>query len=141
MAPQSRFRACPLGEAICGLELQYQGDALVAIRGDAQDPFGRGHICPKGNALLDLEADPDRLRQPMQRIGEQWQPIAWDDAFALAGERLAEIAGAHGAAAIGAYLGKRSEEQPSELQSLMCISYALFCLKKKKCKRENNHYQ
>src|SRR3546814_19966281 len=41
----------------------------------------------------------------MQRIGEQWQPIAWDDAFALAGERLAEIAGAHGAAAIGAYLG------------------------------------
>src|SRR3546814_8705259 len=116
MAPQSRFRACPLGEAICGLELQYQGDALVAIRGDAQDPFSRGHICPKGNALLDLEADPDRLRQPMQRIGEQWQPIAWDDAFALAGERLAE----------------RSEEHTSELQSLMRISYAVFCLKKKK---------
>src|SRR3546814_1532836 len=30
------------------------------------------------------------------------------------------------------YLGHRSEEQTSELQSLMRISYAVFCLKKKK---------
>src|SRR3546814_6517706 len=31
-----------------------------------------------------------------------------------------------------ALLGERSEEQTSELQSLMRISYAVFCLKKKK---------
>src|SRR3546814_8998512 len=31
---------------------------------------------------------------------------------------------------------KRSEEHTSELQSLMRISYAVFCLKKKKKKRE-----
>src|SRR3546814_6171730 len=30
------------------------------------------------------------------------------------------------------YLKKRSEEHTSELQSLMRISYAVFCLKKKK---------
>ena len=68
MARQSRFRACPLCEAICGLELQYEGEALVAIRGDAADPFSRGHVCPKGNAILDLEADPDRLRRPLRRL-------------------------------------------------------------------------
>lgn len=105
MTRQSRFRACPLCEAICGLELQYQDDVLIAIRGDAHDPFSRGHVCPKGNALLDLETDPDRLRQPMQRVAERWQPIAWDDAFALAGDRLAAITRAHGTAAVGAYLG------------------------------------
>src|SRR3546814_5731963 len=35
----------------------------------------------------------------------------------------------------------RSEEHTSELQSLMRISYAVFCLKKKKTirKKENNH--
>src|SRR3546814_7237865 len=32
---------------------------------------------------------------------------------------------------------KRSEEHTSELQSLMRISYAVFCLKKKKPKRKN----
>src|SRR3546814_5008373 len=32
----------------------------------------------------------------------------------------------------------RSEEHTSELQSLMRISYAVFCLKKKKHKKRNN---
>jgi anaerobic selenocysteine-containing dehydrogenase len=101
----SRFRACPLCEAICGLEFQYQGDALVGIRGDRDDPFSRGHICPKGNAILDLEADPDRLQGPMQRRGDQWHEIEWEEAFTLAGERLASLQQQHGSAALGVYLG------------------------------------
>ena len=105
MPRTSRFRACPLCEAICGLELQYDGDALVAIRGDDADPFSRGHICPKGNAILDLEADPDRLRRPMRRDGDTWSEIGWDEAFALAGGRLAEIQKQHGAASVASYLG------------------------------------
>ena len=101
----SRFRACPLCEAICGLDLQYDQGQLMAIRGDSADPFSRGHICPKGNAILDLESDPDRLTGPMRRVGEQWQPIAWDEALVLAGERLAGIQQTHGASAVAAYLG------------------------------------
>src|SRR3546814_10220922 len=37
----------------------------------------------------------------------------------------------------GAAHGGRSEEHTSELQSLMRISYAVFCLKKKKQKKTN----
>lgn len=99
------FRACPLCEAICGLELQFDAGQLVAIRGDDADPFSRGHICPKGNAILDLESDPDRLRQPMLRVGDDWHPIAWDAAFALVGERLAAAQRDHGASAVACYLG------------------------------------
>ena len=105
MARHSRFRACPLCEAICGLELQYEGESLVAIRGDAADPFSRGHVCPKGNAILDLEADPDRLRRPMRRRGGQWHEIGWDEALAEAGERLAAVQRDHGPDAVAAYLG------------------------------------
>src|SRR3546814_7538198 len=36
-------------------------------------------------------------------------------------------------------VGGRSEEHTSELQSLMRISYAVFCLKKKKRTDENNY--
>jgi len=97
---ESRFRACPLCEAICGLEIACEGGKPVAIRGDAADPFSRGHICPKGNAILDLEADPDRLRTPVRRVGDAWEPIAWDAAFALAGERLAAVQREHGPAAV-----------------------------------------
>lgn len=105
MARESRFRACPLCEAICGLELQYEGEALVAIRGDAADPFSRGHVCPKGNAILDLEADPDRLRQPLRRRGRDFEEIGWDEALAEAGERLAAVQRDHGPDAVAAYVG------------------------------------
>jgi anaerobic selenocysteine-containing dehydrogenase len=105
MAHESRFRACPLCEAICGLEFRFDGGRLSAIRGDDADPFSRGHICPKGNAILDLEADTDRLRLPLRRHGSDWQEIGWDEAFALAGERLAAIQREHGASAVGVYLG------------------------------------
>ena len=105
MARHSKFRACPLCEAVCGLELQFDDEKLVAIRGDDADPFSRGHICPKGNAILDLESDPDRLRKPMRRIGNEWHEISWDEAFTLAGEKLAETQKQYGANSIGAYLG------------------------------------
>ena len=105
MTRTSRFRACPLCEAICGLELQYEGEQLVAIRGDREDPFSRGHICPKGNAILDLESDPDRVTQPLRRRGQDWEPMGWEEAFAWAGERLAAIQRERGAAAVAAYLG------------------------------------
>jgi anaerobic selenocysteine-containing dehydrogenase len=120
MIRESRFRACPLCEAICGLQFQFDAPGrspsasetmdgrerqLVAIRGDDADPFSQGHICPKGNAILDLESDPDRLRQPLQRRGKEFVAIGWDDAFALAGERLADVQRNHGANAVGVYLG------------------------------------
>lgn len=100
-----RYRACPLCEAICGLELRYQDGQLSAIRGDEADPFSRGHVCPKGNAIIDLESDPDRLRQPMQRVNGKFVPISWEAAVTLAGTRLAEIQRAHGDNAVAAYLG------------------------------------
>lgn len=105
MPDHTRFRACPLCEAICGLELRYVDGELTAIRGDAKDPFSRGHVCPKGNALIDLERDPDRLRRPLRRRGSDWQEVSWDEAIAEAGERLAAAQREHGDDALGVYLG------------------------------------
>src|SRR3546814_9285244 len=56
-----------------------------------------------------------------------------DDLLALtldAAFALPEVA--DGAGAVADHLHLRSEEHTSELQSLMRISYAVFCLKKKK---------
>lgn len=100
-----RFRACPLCEAICGLEFRFRGDTMRAIHGDPDDPFSRGHICPKGNAILDLEADPDRLQRPMRRVGSEWQPVTWDVAFAEIGRELHAIQSTSGRDAVGLYFG------------------------------------
>jgi len=113
MTKTLHHRACHLCEAICGLtlettETEEQGLTITSIKGDALDSFSRGHICPKAVALQDIQNDPDRLRQPMQRVGDEWQPIAWGDAFAMVAERLADIQARHGQNAVGVYQGNPS---------------------------------
>ena len=99
------FRACNLCEAICGLEITVADGAITDLRGDALDPLSHGHICPKGNALIDLHADPDRLKTPIRRAGDRWEPIGWDEAFDLVVERLKAIVATHGDDAVAIYLG------------------------------------
>ncbi|MCQ4312913.1 molybdopterin oxidoreductase family protein [Pseudomonas stutzeri] len=101
-------RACHLCEAICGLTIETRGEQIVSIKGDPQDSFSRGHICPKAVALQDIQNDPDRLRHPMHRVGNEWQAIEWDEAFALAAERLAGIRELHGNNAVAVYQGNPS---------------------------------
>lgn len=106
-------RACHLCEAICGLSIEVERQAdgsqrILSIKGDAEDPFSRGHICPKAVALQDIQDDPDRLRQPLRRHGDSWQPIAWAEAFELVAERLADIQRRHGANAVAVYQGNPS---------------------------------
>ena len=64
-------RACPLCESMCGLRVSVQSEQVLQIRADPDNAFSRGHICPKGTTLGDLHHDPDRLRQPMVRTGDQ----------------------------------------------------------------------
>jgi anaerobic selenocysteine-containing dehydrogenase len=99
------YRACHLCEALCGIEIRTRGDEIVGVRGDAADPFSRGHVCPKAVALIDIHNDPDRLRGPVRRVGENWEAMGWDEAFDLVASRFAAIQREHGANALGAYLG------------------------------------
>ena len=106
---EKRIAVCNLCEAICGLELTVEGRTVVGVRGNAADPLSRGHICPKGVAIADVYADPDRLRRPVRRVGEgpdaQWQEIGWDEAFDLVADNLARTITEHGHDALGVYLG------------------------------------
>ncbi|MBK6983000.1 MAG: hypothetical protein IPH30_16870 [Betaproteobacteria bacterium] len=58
------YRACPLCEAICGLEIRTRGGEVTGVRGDDRDPFSRGHVCPKAVALIDVHHDPDPPARP-----------------------------------------------------------------------------
>jgi anaerobic selenocysteine-containing dehydrogenase len=102
------YRACNLCEAICGLTIEVDGPKILSIRGDVDDPFSRGHICPKGVALQDIHDDPNRLRRPIQRVGDTWRELEWDDAFDFAAERIADIQAKHGNDAVALYIGNPS---------------------------------
>ncbi len=106
---EKRIGVCNLCEAICGLELTLEGRDVVGVRGNPADPLSRGHICPKGVAIADVYADPDRLRRPVRRVGAgadaRWQEIGWDEAFDLVADNLARVINEHGDDALGVYLG------------------------------------
>ncbi|MBK8902360.1 MAG: molybdopterin oxidoreductase family protein [Anaerolineaceae bacterium] len=102
---QTHFRTCNLCEAMCGLEIEARDEEILAIRGDKTDPFSRGHICPKATALADVYHDPDRLRQPVRRTANGWQPISWDVAFDEVVSNLKRIQGEYGRNAIAVYQG------------------------------------
>lgn len=102
------YRTCPLCEATCGLALDVDGRDLRGVRGDPDDPFSRGYLCPKAHGLKALHEDPDRLRAPLVRKGGALVEASWDEAFAVAIGRLSEIRTAHGNDAIAIYLGNPS---------------------------------
>ncbi|NPC43482.1 molybdopterin-dependent oxidoreductase [Nocardioides sp. zg-1230] len=106
---ETRIGVCNLCEAICGLELTIEGREVVGVRGNKADPLSRGHVCPKGVAIADVYADPDRLRRPVRRVGEgadaRWEEIGWDEAFDLVADNLARTINEHGDDALGVYLG------------------------------------
>lgn len=101
----THYRACHLCEAICGLEIRTQGDEILSIRGDKEDPLSHGYICPKATAIADIHNDPDRLRHPVKRVGDQWQAISWDEAIELAASKLVASQNEHGADSVGFYGG------------------------------------
>ena len=99
------FRTCPLCEATCGLEVTVKDGAATRIRGDREDVFSRGFICPKGSTLRQLHDDPDRLRTPVIRRGDGWEPATWEEAFRLVEAGLRPIIEQYGGDAVAAYLG------------------------------------
>ncbi|MHB1834789.1 MAG: molybdopterin-dependent oxidoreductase [Solirubrobacteraceae bacterium] len=98
------YRTCPLCEATCGLELKLDGDRVTSIRGDRDDVFSHGFICPKGAALAQFHDDPDRIRTPLIRDRGTLRPAGWDEAFALIDARLSPIL-ARDRNAVAAFLG------------------------------------
>ncbi len=111
---EKRIGVCNLCEAICGLELTIErgpdGPTVTGVRGNPADPLSRGHICPKGVAIADVYADPDRLRRPVRRVvgadGETtWEELDWDTALDLVAEGLARVMREHGRDSLAVYLG------------------------------------
>jgi anaerobic selenocysteine-containing dehydrogenase len=98
-------RACNLCEAICGIEITVQADQHLDIRGDQDDPFSQGYVCPKAVALQDIHYDKDRLKYPVRRTSHGWQPLGWDEAFAEVALNLKRIRAKYGRNSIATYLG------------------------------------
>ena len=102
---RTALRVCPFCEATCGLSLTVEDERITQVRGDDEDVFSHGYLCPKGVAIGELHEDPDRLREPLVRRGAELEPASWDEAFEAADEALTRVLERHGRQALAIYFG------------------------------------
>ncbi len=102
------YRACNLCEAICGIEIKLENGAITLIAGDKNDPFSRGHICPKAVALQDVYEDGNRLRFPVKRFGDEWRQISWKAAFDEIEAKIKDVQENYGRNAVAIFQGNPS---------------------------------
>ena len=88
----------------CVWEVTVENGNAVALRGVIEHPTTEGQLCPKVNRFLDRVHHPDRILQPLRRVGPKgdghFEPITWDDAIAEIGGRFRAVIAEHGPAAI-----------------------------------------
>jgi anaerobic selenocysteine-containing dehydrogenase len=113
------FRQCTLCEAHCGIAVEVEDGRVLRITGDPDDVMSHGYICPKAAALADIHSDPDRLRRPVKRVGEQFVEIGWDEALTLAADGLRAVQDRHGRNAVATYLGNPGAHSSAVLAGLL----------------------
>ena len=144
MTRQIHLRTCPLCEAMCGLEVHVEDEQVALIRPDRDDVWSRGFICPKGTTLGHLHHDPDRLRAPLVREGDQWREVGWDEAFARCEELLSGVVERHGKEAVrrgqwSIALGNPVEGNPQSRKLAVAIApwSCMFSVSRKQAMPDN----
>ncbi|PJZ79916.1 molybdopterin-dependent oxidoreductase [Leptospira meyeri] len=102
---QIHYRSCSLCEAMCGLQIELKDGSIQGFKGDPDDKFSRGHICPKGPELKSLYEDPDRIKFPLKRTKSGWESVTWVDALSDIATQLVRIQSGFGNDAVAIYNG------------------------------------
>ncbi|MDO0928441.1 molybdopterin oxidoreductase family protein [Streptomyces sp. TG1A-8] len=102
---RTALRICPLCEATCGLTLTIEGTRVTGARGDREDVFSKGFVCPKGASFGAVDGDPDRLRTPLVRRDGALREATWEEAFDAVAAGLRPVVERHGPDSLGVVLG------------------------------------
>ena len=96
---------CTLCYHSCGTRVTLEGGRAVRVAGLESHPINRGKLCPKGEAMLDAVYSPDRLKTPLKRVGDRFEPISWDQALDEIAAKLNQLKRDHGPEVLGVFSG------------------------------------
>ena len=131
---QFHYRTCHLCETMCGIEIEHDGEQVIAIRGDKNDVLSKGNICPKATGIQDIHSCPDRLKKPLKRVrknpaekshDDEWVEIEWEEALNYAAGELARIQNTHGKDSVASYFGRSTAHNVGALLSVVPVQSIL----------------
>jgi len=80
---------CPMNchPTYCGMLVEVEGDNVIALKGDQENPDSRGFLCVRGRATRELVKNSKRLLTPLRRVGRRgedaWEPVSWEEILSL----------------------------------------------------------
>jgi len=88
----SSCNLCPAG---CGILVRTSEGRAKKVEGNPEHPVNRGRLCARGQSILQELYHPDRVQQPLKRIGPrgsgEFQKISWAEGLGLLTSRLMEL--------------------------------------------------
>ena len=99
----------------CNLEVATVNGSIKSIQAPYDAEVNQGHTCLKGRYAFTFYDHPDRLRSPLKRMGEEFVPISWEEAYTLFAERLQKIKATHGPDAIAGISSSRCTNEENYL--------------------------
>jgi anaerobic selenocysteine-containing dehydrogenase len=107
--------ACGICPSRCGAIAYVRDGRLARVSADPKHPYG--HLCPLGNASVQIVYSPNRIRHPLKRVGQKgegkFQRITWDEALESVASKLRELKRKYGAECLAKYAGRGSFAQES----------------------------
>jgi anaerobic selenocysteine-containing dehydrogenase len=95
---------CGICQIGCGVLATATDGRVTKVAGDPDHPLNKGVLCPKGLASLEYLYHPQRLRQPLKRLGKRgegkWKAISWEEAIDFTGKNLLAVKDSLGPEAI-----------------------------------------
>jgi anaerobic selenocysteine-containing dehydrogenase len=72
----------------CSLVVDQRRDGRIVLRGNPDSPFTAGFTCSKIKGHIKRLQHPDRIRHPLLRVNQGWQPIPWAQALDLCAQKI-----------------------------------------------------
>jgi anaerobic selenocysteine-containing dehydrogenase len=106
---QTHRSFCRFCHAMCGIEVDVEGERVLAVRGDREHPISRGFTCEKGRQLPAQHHHPERLRGSFARnAAGRLEPIPSERAMDEIARKLARIVERHGPRSVALYNGTKA---------------------------------
>ncbi len=79
----------------CAIIARVRDNKVLSVSGNPENQITGRTLCVKGNRHTDILYHPDRLKNPLIRVNDNWQPLCWDDALDHTAEKMAALREKH----------------------------------------------
>jgi anaerobic selenocysteine-containing dehydrogenase len=117
---------CAQCDAGCSIMGRVREGRVLKVEGNPNSTINRGKTCGLGQAGVQHHYNPDRVREPLLRTGDQGEAITWEKAYALISDKLKGVSGEEIAFLTGGVSGHLKVLLGNYLDSFGCKNHFVY---------------